>query len=144
MSFAKKTVQTLDCAGKRVLMRVDFNVPTKNGEVADASRIEAAMPTIRYLLQKGARLVLCSHLGRPKGGPEAKYSMQPVRAKLERLLRQNVAWADDCVGSAAEAASRALKDATIERAYKKYGAYAGLVFWLDVTRHWHENGEDGA
>ena len=113
MSFAKKTVQSLDCAGKRVLMRVDFNVPTKNGEVADASRIEAAMPTIRYLLQKGARLVLCSHLGRPKGGPEAKYSMQPVRAKLERLLRQNVAWADDCVGSAAQAASRALKDGEV-------------------------------
>jgi phosphoglycerate kinase len=113
MSFAKKTVQSLECAGKRVLMRVDFNVPTKNGEVTDASRIEAAMPTIRYLLQKGARLVLCSHLGRPKGGPEPKYSMKPVHAKLERLLRMNVAWADDCVGPAAEAASRALKDGEV-------------------------------
>lgn len=113
MSFAKKTVQHLDCAGKRVLMRVDFNVPTKDGEVTDATRIEAALPTIRYLLQKGARLVLVSHLGRPKGGPEPKYSMKPVQARLERLLRQPVAWADDCVGEAAEAASRALKDGEV-------------------------------
>jgi phosphoglycerate kinase len=113
VSFAKKTVQHLDCAGKRVLMRVDFNVPTANGEVTDATRIEAAMPTIRYLLQKGARLVLGSHLGRPKGGPEPKYSMKPVQARLERLLRQGVAWADDCVGPAAEAASRALKNGEV-------------------------------
>jgi phosphoglycerate kinase len=112
-SFSKKTVQHLDCAGKRVLMRVDFNVPTADGEVTDSSRIEAAMPTIRYLLQKGARLVLVSHLGRPKGGPEPKYSMKPVRARLERLLRQPVAWADDCVGPAAEAASRALKNGEV-------------------------------
>ena len=113
MSFAKKTVQHLDCAGKRVLMRVDFNVPTKDGEVTDATRIEAALPTIRYLLQKGARLVLVSHLGRPKGGPEPKYSMKPVQARLERLLRQPVAWVDDCVGPAAEAASRALKNGEV-------------------------------
>ncbi len=113
MSFAKKTVAQLDCAGRRVLMRVDFNVPTKDGEVTDPTRIEAALPTIRYLLQKGARLVLVSHLGRPKGGPEPKYSMKPVHAKLERLLRQSVAWADDCVGPAAEAASRALGDGQV-------------------------------
>jgi len=113
VSFAKKTVQHLDCAGKRVLMRVDFNVPTKDGEVTDATRIEAALPTIRYLLQKGARLVLVSHLGRPKGGPEPKYSMKPVQARLERLLRQPVAWVDDCVGPAAEAASRALKNGEV-------------------------------
>ena len=112
-SFAKQTVQHLDCAGKRVLMRVDFNVPTKDGEVTDPTRIEAALPTIRYLLQKGARLVLVSHLGRPKAGPEPKYSLKPVQAKLERLLRQPVAWVDDCVGAAAEAASRALKDGEV-------------------------------
>ena len=112
-SFSKKTVQHLDCAGKRVLMRVDFNVPTKDGEVTDATRIEAALPTIRYLLQKGARLVLVSHLGRPKGGPEPKYSMKPVQVRLERLLRQGVAWTDDCVGPAAEAASKALKDGEV-------------------------------
>ncbi len=112
-AFAKKTVQHLDCAGKRVLMRVDFNVPTKDGEVTDATRIEAALPTIRYLLQKGARLVLVSHLGRPKGGPEPKYSMKPVQARLERLLRQPVAWTDDCVGDAAIAASQALKNGDV-------------------------------
>ena len=113
MSFAKKTVQHLDCAGKRVLMRVDFNVPTANGEVTDDSRIVAAIPTIRYLLQKGARVVLVSHLGRPKGGPEPKYSMAPVQVRLERLLRQPVLWADDCVGPAAEAAAAALTDGQV-------------------------------
>jgi phosphoglycerate kinase len=112
-TFAKKTVQHLECAGKRVLMRVDFNVPTSGGEVTDSTRIEAAMPTIRYLLQKGARLVLVSHLGRPKGGPDPKYSLKPVQVRLERLLRQPVAWANDCVGPAAEAASRALQDGQV-------------------------------
>jgi phosphoglycerate kinase len=110
---AKKTVQHLDCAGKRVLMRVDFNVPTAGGEVTDDTRIVAAMPTLRYLLQKGARVVLMSHLGRPKGGPDPKYSLKPVKTRLERLLRQDVAWADDCIGPAAEAASRALKDGQV-------------------------------
>ncbi len=110
MSFAKKTVQHLDCAGRRVLVRVDFNVPVANGEVTDDTRIVAAMPTIRYLLQKSARVVLCSHLGRPKGGPDTKNSLKPVRERLSRLLRQDVAWADDCVGPAAEAAAAALQD----------------------------------
>jgi len=110
VSFAKRTVQDLDCAGKRVLMRVDFNVPVAGGEVTDDTRIVAALPTIRYLLQKRARLVLCSHLGRPKGGPDPKYSLKPVRARLARLLRQDVAWADDCVGPEAERAASALAD----------------------------------
>ncbi|HEY6195241.1 MAG TPA: phosphoglycerate kinase [Candidatus Eisenbacteria bacterium] len=110
VTFAKKTVQHLDCAGKRVLVRVDFNVPVKGGAVTDDTRIVAALPTIRYLLEKRARVVLCSHLGRPKGGPDAKYSLGPVRERLSRLLRQDVAWAEDCVGPAAEAASRALAD----------------------------------
>ena len=110
MSFAKRTVQDLDCAGKRVLMRVDFNVPGSGGAVTDDTRIVAALPTIRYLLQKRARIVLCSHLGRPKGGPDPKYSLKPVRERLTRLLRQDVAWADDCVGPEAERAASALAD----------------------------------
>jgi len=113
MSFAKKTVQDLECAGKRVLVRVDFNVPVADGAVTDDTRIVAALPTIRYLLEKRARVVLCSHLGRPKGGPDAKYSLKPVRERLSRLLRQDVAWADDCVGPAAEAAAKALGDGQV-------------------------------
>jgi phosphoglycerate kinase len=113
MSFAKRTVRDLDCAGKRVLVRVDFNVPVAEGVVTDDTRIVAAIPTIRYLLQKRARVVLCSHLGRPKGGPDAKNSLEPVRERLSRLLRQEVAWADDCVGPAAEQAAAALKDGDV-------------------------------
>jgi len=113
MSFAKKTVQDLACAGKRVLVRVDFNVPVADGAVTDDTRIVAALPTIRYLLEKHARIVLCSHLGRPKGGPDAKYSLKPVRERLSRLLRQDVAWADDCVGPAAESAANALGDGQV-------------------------------
>lgn len=108
MSFAKQTVQHLECAGKRVLVRVDFNVPVADGAVTDDTRIEGALPTIRYLLHKNARVVLVSHLGRPKGGPDTKNSLKPVRERLARLLRQDVAWADDCVGPAAEAATHAL------------------------------------
>ena len=108
MSFAKKTVQHLECAGKRVLVRVDFNVPVADGVVTDDTRIEGALPTIRYLLHKNARVVLVSHLGRPKGGPDTKNSLKPVRGRLARLLRLDVAWADDCVGPAAEAAANAL------------------------------------
>ena len=97
----KKGVQDVDPRGRRALVRVDFNVPVKGGEVTDDTRIVAAMPTLRTLLQRGARVVLMSHLGRPKGGPEPKYSLRPVHARLERLLRQTVAWADDAVGPAA-------------------------------------------
>lgn len=108
MRFAKKTVRDLECDGRRVLVRVDYNVPVASGEVTDDTRIAASMPTLRYLLQKGARLVLMSHLGRPKGGPDPKASLRPVRTRLARLLRQDVAWADDCVGAAVEAAAGAL------------------------------------
>jgi phosphoglycerate kinase len=85
----KRTLASLDPArldGQRALVRVDFNVPIKDGRVTDATRIRAAMPTITYLRERGARVVLCSHLGRPKGGPDPKYTMQPVAGELERLL----------------------------------------------------------
>jgi phosphoglycerate kinase len=112
-SFAKQTVQHLACAGKRVLVRVDFNVPLEAGTVSDATRIEAALPTIRHLIQQRARVVLMSHLGRPKGGPDPRFTMKPVQEHLARLLGQPVAWASDCIGSEAEAAVRALRDGDV-------------------------------
>jgi phosphoglycerate kinase len=94
--------------GKRVLVRVDYNVPIKDGKVDDDTRIRAAMPTLTYLLDHGAALILCSHLGRPKGGPEAKYSLRPVADHLSQLMGKPVFFAEDCVGPIAEKAARAL------------------------------------
>jgi len=107
--FNKKSIRDIDVRGKRVLVRVDYNVPIAGGEVTDDTRIRAAMPTVEYLLQHGAALILCSHLGRPKEGPDPKYSMRPVAAHLSELLGQPVAFAEDCIGPAAEAAARSLK-----------------------------------
>jgi phosphoglycerate kinase len=112
-TFQKKTVRDLEPAGRRVLVRVDFNVPMQGGEVADDTRIVAALPTVRYLLEKKARVVLMSHLGRPDGKPDPKYSLRPVAARLERLLRQPVAFAADCVGDEAEAKASSLTDAGV-------------------------------
>jgi len=94
----KRTLASLDPArldGQRALVRVDFNVPIKDGHVTDATRIRAALPTISYLRERGARVVLCSHLGRPKGGPDPKYTMQPVASELERLLGSPVTFIPD-------------------------------------------------
>lgn len=106
--FNKKTIRDIDPAGKRILVRVDYNVPIKEGKVMDDTRIRAAMPTINYLLEKGAALILCSHLGRPKGGPDPKYSLKPVADYLGEILGKPVAFAEDCIGPAAEAAAKAL------------------------------------
>ncbi len=107
--FNKKTIRDIDAKGKKVLVRVDFNVPTKDGVVGDDTRIQAALPTIKYLLEQGAAVILCSHLGRPKGGPEEKYSMKPVAEHLAKLLGMPVAFATDCIGTAAADAAKALK-----------------------------------
>ncbi len=107
--FDKKSVTDIDPHGKKVLVRVDFNVPVKDGKVGDDTRIRAAIPTIEYLLQHGAAVILASHLGRPKGGPEAKYSLRPVVDRLSDLLGMPVAFADDSIGPAAETAARNLK-----------------------------------
>ena len=97
--MAKLSIRNLDFSGKEVLMRVDFNVPLKDGVITDDTRIQAAVPTIRHLVDGGAKLVLCSHLGRPKGGPEAKYSLAPTAAHLGSILGKIVKLAPDCVGA---------------------------------------------
>ncbi len=111
--MTKLTIQDLDLRGKRVFIRVDFNVPLKNGVVTDDTRIRETLPTLKLAIEKGGRLVLASHLGRPKGGPDPKYSLKPAAKKLEELLGKPVAFAADCVGPDAEAKSKALKDGDV-------------------------------
>ncbi|HET7479369.1 MAG TPA: phosphoglycerate kinase, partial [Rubrobacteraceae bacterium] len=98
----KRSVRDLDVRGKRVLVRVDFNVPVKDGKVTDDTRIVKALPTIRYLLSEGARPVLISHLGRPKGEPDPKYRMDPVADRLGELLGEPVLKLDEAVGPEVE------------------------------------------
>ena len=98
----KLTVEDLEINGKRVLMRVDFNVPLEAGKVANDKRIKAALPTIKYIADKGGKLVLMSHLGRPKGSRIPEMSLKPCVAVLSRLLGKEVAFVDDCIGEAVE------------------------------------------
>jgi phosphoglycerate kinase len=105
----KKTVRDVDLRGKRVLMRVDFNVPMQDGVVTDDKRIRAALPTIQYVLDQGASLILMSHLGRPKGGPDPEFSLKPAAEVLSKLLGRPVKMAPDCIGPEVEAMARALQ-----------------------------------
>jgi phosphoglycerate kinase len=107
--FNKKTIRDVDFKNKKALVRVDFNVPMKDSAVSDDTRIRAAIPTIQYLLDKGAAVILCSHLGRPKGGPDMAFTLRPVAAYLGKLMSMDVKFAEDCVGPKAEAAAKALK-----------------------------------
>lgn len=109
----KLTIKDLDLRGKRVFIRVDFNVPLKDGVLTDDTRIRETLPTLKLAIEKGGRLVLASHLGRPKGGPDPKYSLKPVAKKLEELLGKPVAFASDCVGADGDAKSKALKDGDV-------------------------------
>ena len=112
-SMNKLSIRDLQLSGKRVFVRVDFNVPLENGKVADDTRIRETLPTLKLARERGARLVLASHLGRPKGKPDAKYSLRPVAWKLADLLGASVEFAADCVGAEAEAKSRALDNGSV-------------------------------
>jgi len=127
----KLSIRDLDVSSREVLMRVDFNVPLKDGSITDDTRIQAAVPSIRHLLAGGAKLVLCSHLGRPAGGPEAKYSLAPAAARLGEILGQPVTLAPDCVGAETSALRASLQP--------------GQVLLLENTRfHSEEEANDAA
>ena len=111
--MSKLTINDLNLRGKRVFIRVDFNVPLKDGAVTDDTRIRETLPTLNLAIQKGGRLILASHLGRPKGGPDPKYSLFPVAKKLEAMIGKPVRFASDCAGPVPESKSKTLADGEI-------------------------------
>jgi len=126
--MAKLTVEDLEIKEKRVLMRVDFNVPLEGGKVADDKRIRAALPTIKYIVEKGGRLVLMSHLGRPKGEKKPEMSLRPCVPVLSSLLGEDVKFVEDCIGETAETAVKKLGD--------------GEVLLLENLRYYKEETEN--
>ncbi len=113
MNYNKKSIEDIDVAGKRVLCRCDFNVPTKNGKITSDKRIVAAMPTIEYLVNHGAKVILCSHMGKPKGEWKPELSLKVVADRLSELLGQDVIMAADVIGDDAKAKAAALKDGQV-------------------------------
>jgi phosphoglycerate kinase len=111
--FKKKTIRNINVKDKKVLVRVDFNVPLENGQVADDTRIRAALPTIHYLLDAGAALILTSHLGRPKGAVKPEFSLAPVAKHLRGLVTAPVKFAPDCLGEATRSAAAELRSGEI-------------------------------
>src|ERR1700688_3876083 len=127
--MSKLSIRDLEMNGKRVFMRVDFNVPFDGARVTDDTRIRETLPTVEFARKGGARLVLASHLGRPKGKPDPKYSLKPVAAKLAELAGVPVDFASDCIGLEAEAKSRALVN-------------GGLLLLENVRYHPEEEAND--
>ena len=135
----KKTVDDLNVAGKKVLVRCDFNVPLKNGVITDENRIVAALPTIKKLIADGGKVVLCSHLGKPKGEPKPELSLAPVAKRLSELLGKEVVFAadDEVVGANAKAAGAAMKDGDVlflqHTSYRKEESKNGEEFSRELA-----------
>ncbi|MBE6062302.1 MAG: phosphoglycerate kinase [Clostridium butyricum] len=131
MNFNKKTIEDIDVAGKKVLVRCDFNVPLKDGVITDENRLNGALPTIKYLVEKGAKVILCSHMGKPKGEPKPELSLAPVAKRLSEMLGKEVKFApdDNVVGENAKAAVAAMND--------------GDVVLLENTRYRKEETKNG-
>ncbi|MHC6178490.1 phosphoglycerate kinase [Clostridium sp. JNZ X4-2] len=115
MVFNKKTIEDIDVKGKRVLVRCDFNVPLKNGKITDENRLTGALPTIKYLIQNDAKVILCSHLGKPKGEPKPEMSLRPVAERLSEMLKKEVVFAadDNVVGENAKNAVQNMKNGNV-------------------------------
>ena len=131
MNFNKKTVEDIQVKGKKVLVRCDFNVPLKDGVITDENRLVGAMPTIKYLVDNGAKVILCSHMGKPKGEPKPELSLAPVAKRLSEMLGKEVVFAADnnVVGENAKAAVANMKD--------------GDVVLLENTRYRKEETKNG-
>ena len=108
-----KTTDGIDVAGKRVIVRADLNVPVKDGKVTDATRLERVMPGLKSLADRGAKVIVISHFGRPKGGPQADLSLKPIAEALQGLLGRHVAFGADCVGETAAATVGSLKNGDV-------------------------------
>src|SRR5438445_7520656 len=131
--MAKLSIKDLDLTGKRAFVRVDFNVPIKEGQIGDDTRIRASLPTITYALEHGATVVLASHLGRPKGRPSPDLSLKPIAARLSELLGRPVTFAEDCIGEAAQRA--------VDRVHRAGG---GVVLLENLRFHVEEEKNDAA
>ena len=129
----KYSIRDLDLGGARAFIRVDFNVPIKDGWIADETRITSSLPTIQYALDLGATVVLASHLGRPKGKPTAELSLKPVAARLRQLLKRDVTFADDCIGGPAQIA--------VTHAHAEYGSKIVLLENLRFHAEEEQNDE---
>ena len=131
MNFNKKTIEDIDVKGKKVLVRCDFNVPLKDGVITDENRLNGALPTIKYLVDNGAKVILCSHMGKPKGEPKPELSLAPVAKRLSEMLGKEVKFAadDNVVGENAKAAVAAMND--------------GDVVLLENTRYRKEETKNG-